>query len=102
MKIEQVFIPLLMRLLLKEKFNQYCNMPNLITCKTCGNQISSSAENCPNCGHTHEKDRIDKKNNIQVFMLLGLLILGIILWKTGLFEIIKDKFFGDLKFGPSK
>ena len=77
-------------------------MSNLITCKTCGNQISSSAENCPDCGHSHEKDRIAKKSNIQIFILLGLLIFGVILWKTGLFEIIKDKVFGDFKFGPPK
>lgn len=62
----------------------------------------SSAENCPSCGHPHEKDRVERKNNIQIFILLGILIIGVILWKTGLFDIIKDKYFGDFKIGPPK
>jgi predicted nucleic acid-binding Zn ribbon protein len=61
-------------------------MANLITCKTCGSKISSSAAACPYCGHPHEKDRAEKKNMQQILILVATLAVFVLLFKLGWLE----------------
>ncbi len=65
-------------------------MSKLITCKVCKKEISSSAENCPECGHTHKKDRIQAKNNKQMIYILVFGIVFLALFKTGILEQLVD------------
>ncbi|CAM1362541.1 hypothetical protein TPENAI_30038 [Tenacibaculum litopenaei] len=68
-------------------------MARLITCEVCQKQINSSAENCPECGHPHEKDRTDAKNFRQILWMLGFMVVFAIFYKTGLLQQIIDMIF---------
>ena len=56
--------------------------------------ISPSAAVCPNCAHDHAKDRKDKMNLTQTFLILGLLAVFLLLWKLNLlddvYQFIRD------------
>jgi predicted nucleic acid-binding Zn ribbon protein len=68
----------------------------LTTCKECENQISSSAEVCPHCGFTIEKNRVKKQGYIKIFAMLALLLIILFLIKLGWLEPILNNFFGKL------
>lgn len=75
-------------------------MARLITCEVCQKQINSSAENCPECGHPHEKDRTDAKNFRQILWILGFMVVFAIFYKTGLLQQIIDMLFKATSFHP--
>lgn len=63
-------------------------MSKLIPCKSCNHQVSFSAKACPGCGHDLEKDRQNQKNLVQTIVLVGLLLIVVVLFKTGLADTL--------------
>lgn len=49
---------------------------SLIECPECGNQISSHAEACPNCGYSFKRE--NRKNMFWDYACLGFCIIGLL------------------------
>lgn len=62
-------------------------MPQLTQCKACNQQISTSAEVCPSCGHPIKKDRDNKNSMIQIVLLLGVVLIILALQKYGYLDL---------------
>jgi len=53
-------------------------MKKLMTCKSCGKEISSKAESCPHCGHSYKKS--SKDTNIGCGGLIALIVIIFIIY----------------------
>ena len=61
-------------------------MAQLTACKLCGKEMSTSAEVCPHCAHTHGKDRQENNNLKALFIWAGIMLLFVALFKLGYIE----------------
>jgi predicted nucleic acid-binding Zn ribbon protein len=68
----------------------------LIVCKECDKKISSDAKTCPDCGYPIEEIRQKRKDFYQIAGILALLLLVIILMKTGWLKPLLNSLFSDL------
>lgn len=65
----------------------------LVSCKTCSNPISSSAEKCPKCA---DRDPLRKKRNLKVFLSICLLALGAYVWFVYLPDVRENGLFSEI------
>jgi len=65
-------------------------MTKLTNCNACGKQVSKQAVMCPECAHPIEKIQKEKNNMVQSFLLIGVLILVMLLYKYELFGDLID------------
>ena len=59
-------------------------MSKLIDCATCGYQVSTSAEVCPNCGDTYpDREYVEKRaTKVTSIILFSVMLLAIIYYAT--------------------
>jgi hypothetical protein len=83
-------------------------MPELVDCRVCDHQISTSAQSCPNCRDTHSikeqfKDKILETNqnffeNLKIFnerlveflKYVWIIIIGVLISSLGIFHLVNS------------
>jgi len=61
-------------------------MNKTVPCTACDKQVSPTAKACTHCGHDLEGERKAKQNTLTSIGLIALMLIGTILFKTGILE----------------